>query len=62
MPYETTHPDSACRALLAMLTLCACVPGYVFPGWSGDVADSTEQITMELTGNLMVTANFEKAD
>ena len=43
------------------VTLTAqAAPGYVFTCWSGDVFDYSEQLTLELTGDLMLTANFEK--
>ncbi|MBE6759018.1 MAG: hypothetical protein E7554_02890 [Ruminococcaceae bacterium] len=34
--------------------------GYVFTGWSGDVTDTAPEITLQLTADTVITANFEK--
>ena len=34
--------------------------GYVFAGWSGDVTEQKPEITIRLTEDMELTANFEK--
>ena len=34
--------------------------GYVFTGWSGDVTEQQAEITIRLTEDMELTANFEK--
>ncbi len=34
--------------------------GYVFTGWSGDITDEQAELTLRLTGDMEITANFEK--
>ena len=34
--------------------------GYVFTGWSGDVTEQQAEITIRLTEDMVLTANFEK--
>ncbi len=34
--------------------------GYVFTGWSGDIADQQAELTLGLAGDIEITANFEK--
>ena len=34
--------------------------GYVFTGWSGDVTEQQAEITIRLTEDMELNANFEK--
>lgn len=39
-----------------------CEDGYVFVGWSGDITELESEITLKLTKDMNITANFEKEE
>jgi uncharacterized repeat protein (TIGR02543 family) len=53
-------PDKEEYALGETVTLNASVfEGFTFGGWTGDVQDESQEITVEVTDNLTTTATFD---
>ncbi len=53
-PVQTTYYENQEVSLTANAD-----PGWKFTGWSGDVSDTAETITVAMNSNKSITANFE---
>ena len=56
-------PEQTAYTYGEVITLTAVAdPGWTFAAWSGDVTDSTAQITHTITANTAVTATFSQIE